>query len=108
MDASPAFPIHFLKIYSYYFDCLRTVASLHSMVPRGYAVSNDTGEQAHGAANAWSAHAAYVLASRTDTRCTRSPRCPCVSAVLSSLVSIFFPRRVSITRNQVASNDSVW
>src|ERR1043166_8403103 len=52
-----------------YFDCLRTVASLYSMVPRDYAVSNDTGEQAHCVANAWSAHAAYVLASRTDRRC---------------------------------------
>src|SRR6266700_1447864 len=91
-----------------YFDCLRTVASLYSTVPIGYAVSNDTGEQAHCAANAWSVHAAYVMSSRTGTRCTRSPRCPCVSAVPSSLASIFFPRRVSITRNHVASNDSVW
>ncbi len=93
---------------SFYFDCLRTVASLYSMVPIGYVVSNDTGEQAHCAANAWSVHAAYVMSSRTDTRCTRSPRCPCGSAVPSSLASIFFPRRVSITRNHVASNDSVW
>src|SRR2546427_5335314 len=61
------------------------------MVPIGYVVSNDTGEQAHCAANAWSVHAAYVMSSRTDTRCTRSPRCPCGSAVPSSLASIFFP-----------------
>ena len=91
-----------------YFDCLRTVASLYSMVPIGYAVSSDTGEQAHCFANAWSVHAAYVMSSRTDTRCTRSPLCPCVSAVPSSLASSFFPRRVSVTRNHVASNDSVW
>ena len=61
------------------------------MVPIGYAVSNDTGEQAHGVANAWPVHAAYVMSSRMDTRCTRPPRCPPVSAVPSSLASIFFP-----------------
>jgi hypothetical protein len=130
-----------------YFDCLRTVASLYSMVPRGCAVSNDTGEQAHCVANAWSVHAAYVLASRTDTRCTRSSRCPCVSAATPKFEAkrrgawdhshdgmavsscgysasnfaapaylrychgwrpFFSPRKVSVTRNQVASNDSVW
>src|SRR6266487_4052105 len=91
----------------FYFDCLRTVVSLYSMVPIGYAVSNDTGEQAHCVANVWPVHAAYVMSFRTDTRCTRSPRCPPVSAVTSSLASIFSPRRVSVTRNHVASNDSV-
>jgi len=74
-----------------YFDCLRTVASLYSMVPIGYAVSNDTGEHARCVANVWSVHAAYVMSSRTDTRCTRSPRCPWVSAGPSSLASIFSP-----------------
>src|SRR5262245_28925134 len=74
-----------------YFDCLRTVASLYSMVPIGCAVSNDTGEQAHGVADAWFVHAAYVLTSRTAPRCTMSPRCPCVSAVPLSLASIFSP-----------------
>src|SRR5262249_220087 len=93
--------------FSAYFDCLRTVSALYSMVPIGYAVSNDTGEQAHCVASAWSVHAACVMASRTETRWTRSPRCPCVSAVPSSLASLFFPRSVSVTRNQRASNDRV-
>src|SRR5882724_9358202 len=61
------------------------------MVPIGYAVSNDTGEQAHCVANALPVHAAHVMSFRTDTRCTRSPRCPSVSAVTSSLASIFSP-----------------
>src|SRR5712691_10658613 len=96
-EEAPTYP----KDISLYFDCLRTVVSLYSMVPIGYAVSNDTGEQAHCVANAWPVHAAHVMSFRTDTRCTRSPRCPSVSAVTSSLASIFFPRWVSVTRNRV-------
>src|SRR5215831_12603173 len=85
---------------------LRTVVYVSLVEAIGYVASSDRSEPAHYVASASGTCLANAPSCRTDRPRARSLRCLGESGVTSSLASIFFPRSVSWTRNQVARSDS--